>query len=135
MTDEKKPRLGVAVLVFDNARLLLGRRGKDPNRGKWVIPGGGIKFGEPWIDAARRELLEETGLHVDVSAPRPYVLEIMGPEEHRVILCFAGYMISGSLRAGSDLLEVRFFDQDELPADVSPAVRPALAAFGWDVLL
>ena len=125
-------RLGVAVLVVNaDGALLLGRRGKEPNYGKWIIPGGGIQFGEHWADAARRELLEETGLQVEVwlNAGRPYVLEILGPDEHRVILCVRGRATGGTLKAGSDLLEVRFFDN--LPADVSPAVRPALAAFGW----
>ena len=131
----RKPRLGVAVFVIDDGRLLLGRRGKDPNRGKWVIPGGGIKWGETWLSAARRELLEETDLHVTFAPGAiPYhILEIIEDDEHRVILCVVGRVaVSGRTpKAGSDLLEVRFFEHDALPLDISPAVLPALRAFGW----
>lgn len=60
---EQKPRLGVAALVTNpEEHLLLGRRGKEPNYGRWIIPGGGLKFGESIVDGARREILEETGL-------------------------------------------------------------------------
>jgi 8-oxo-dGTP diphosphatase len=127
------PRLGVAVLVFDEAgRLLLGRRGKQPNYGTWVIPGGGVEGGESWVAAARREILEETGLHVKVDATeRPFVLEILTPTEHRLILFATGFVEGGTLQASSDLLEARFFERGVLPSEVSPAVRPVLQAFGW----
>lgn len=128
----ERPRLGAAVLVRDGyGRILLGRRGKEPNRGLWVLPGGAVEHGEPWRDAARRELLEETGLLVELSARRPYVLEILNETEHRVILCVEAIADGGELRAGGDLLEVRFFAEADVPwKDVSPAVLPALAEHG-----
>lgn len=126
-------RVGVAVLVKDGAgRLLLGRRAKDPNRGKWVIPGGGIKPGEGWQAAGEREVKEETGLTVAIVGAPDYVLEIIGEHEHRVILCV---QVEGDRWAsvpGSDLSEAMFFEPDSLPwADISPAVAPALTAFGY----
>ena len=125
-------RLGVAVLVVDDGgRLLLGRRGKEPNYGKWIVPGGGVEPGESWRATARRELLEETGLHVRVSSNHPYVLEIINESEHRVILCAVGHLEGGLLVPSSDLLEARFFAREEIPADVSPAVRPVLVEYGW----
>jgi 8-oxo-dGTP diphosphatase len=127
------PRLGVAVLVRDEqGRLLLGRRGKEPNYGLWVIPGGGIEGGESWAVAAHRELLEETGLDVWIDpASRPYVVEVITETEHRVILYVMGSVEGSEPRWGSDLLEARFFHRGSLPDDLSPVVRPVLAAFGW----
>jgi ADP-ribose pyrophosphatase YjhB (NUDIX family) len=131
----RRPRVGVAVLVTDaRGRLLLGRRGKEPNYGAWVIPGGGVESGETWIETARRELLEETGLRVRVDArQRPYILELIAAGEHRLILCVTGTVARGTVRASSDLLEARFFARSELPRGLSPAIRPALRAFGWNV--
>lgn len=125
-------RLGVAILVTnDKGELLLGRRGKEPNYGKWIIPGGGVEPGERWHATARREILEETGLHVRVASTHPYVLEIINPGEHRVILCAGGTLEGGMLTPSSDLLEADFFARDAMPDDVSPAVRPVLVEYGW----
>jgi ADP-ribose pyrophosphatase YjhB (NUDIX family) len=130
-----KPRLGVAVLVTDDrGRLLLGRRGKQPNYGRWVIPGGGVEPGEHWFETAAREVFEETGLRVKVDpTERPFILEILTKTEHRVILCVTAYAgRARKLKASSDLLDARFFDLCNLPISISPAVRPALKAFGWN---
>jgi len=130
-----RPRIGVAVLIVDgDGRLLLGRRAKEPNYGKWVIPGGGIEHGESWLEAARREIDEETGLCVSIAASqRPFIQEILTPTEHRLILFVTGSVIGGHLRAATDLLEAQFFSANELRhlADISPVIEPVLAEFGW----
>jgi len=129
-----KPRVGVAVLVVDaQRRLLLGRRGKQPNYGKWVIPGGGVEFGESWRKTGEREIEEETGLAVSIDErQRPYILEVLGEKEHRIILYVEAQLIGGVLRPSSDLLDAQFFDRGALPTeDLSPIVRPVLAEFGW----
>ena len=54
---------GVAINPKD--QLLLVRRGKDPGKGTWGIPGGVVELGESLEDAVRRELMEETGVTVD----------------------------------------------------------------------
>ena len=132
-SSSKKIRLGAATLITDSKhRLLLGRRGKEPNYGKWVIPGGGVKFGEKYKDAAKREVLEETGLQVELwDLVRPSVHEIIVGDEHRVILVSVG-TAEGQPKASSDLLEARFFAINEIPVDdLSPAVLPILRAYGW----
>ena len=58
-----------AVVVDDAGRLLLIRRGREPSRGLWSLPGGRVEAGETRPEAVRREVLEETGLHVTVGEP------------------------------------------------------------------
>ena len=60
------PIVAVAAVVFDpKNRVLLVRRGKDPGKGAWGIPGGAVELGEDLEAALRRELMEETGIEVD----------------------------------------------------------------------
>src|SRR5689334_24875449 len=58
-----------AVVLDDAGRLLLVRRGREPSRGLWSVPGGRVEPGETGPDAVRREVLEETGLEITVGEP------------------------------------------------------------------
>ena len=58
-----------AVVTDDRGRLLLVLRGREPAAGLWSIPGGKVEPGEAREEAVRREVLEETGLLVEVVAP------------------------------------------------------------------
>jgi 8-oxo-dGTP diphosphatase len=135
--NRRSPRLGVAALVTaDNGHdLLLGRRNKDPNRGKWVFPGGGVKFGESVTDALARELWEETSLKMTRGIHGPIVIDVIDPgtDEHRVILFYSGVVVGNDEpRAGGDLLEPRFFSYNSLPtSELSPVTVRALRAFGY----
>ncbi|MGH1467025.1 MAG: NUDIX hydrolase [Cognatishimia sp.] len=56
------PKLGAIAVVLHEARFLLVQRGKDPGRGLWGFPGGHVELGETGLQAAVRELAEETGV-------------------------------------------------------------------------
>ena len=60
------PVVGVGVVVLGAEGVLMIRRGKPPRQGQWSLPGGAQKLGETVFDTARREIKEETGLHIDV---------------------------------------------------------------------
>ena len=101
-----------------DGRVVLVRRGKEPLRGRWVIPGGTVELGETLEEAVVREMREETGLLV---RPREVVLvfdriQREGPvvEYHYVIIDYACEYLSGELRAGSDADEVALVAPEEL---------------------
>src|SRR5579859_1637893 len=62
----ERPVIGVGGVIVDRERTVLIRRGTEPLRGEWSIPGGTIEIGETLEEAVRRELREETGLEVRV---------------------------------------------------------------------
>lgn len=113
------PLVGVGGVVIHRGRVLLIRRGGEPLKGEWSIPGGLVELGEGLEEAARRELKEETGLDV-----KPLeVLEVFDRifrergrvRYHFVIVDFACRLKSGRLRPGSDVLEARWVRREELP--------------------
>jgi len=60
-----RPIVGVGGVVIDRHRALLIRRGSEPHKGAWSIPGGMLELGEELAEGVRRELKEETGLEVE----------------------------------------------------------------------
>jgi mutator protein MutT len=61
-----RPVVGVGGVVVRDGRALIVRRAHEPRKGEWSLPGGVVELGERLIDAVRREVLEETGLEVEV---------------------------------------------------------------------
>jgi acetyl-CoA carboxylase carboxyl transferase subunit beta len=111
------PRVGVGVAVVDDGRLLLVQRGREPGRGLWAVPGGKVEPGERLVDAARREVLEETGLHVEVGDV-VWVGEHIEADHHLVLIDFAGRLVGGDLEAADDADDARWVplaEAGELP--------------------
>ncbi len=78
------PLVGVGAVVVDGqGRVLLVKRGNEPRKGQWSIPGGLLELGESLLDGTRREVLEETGLAVTPEAIIE-VVERIYKEEDRV---------------------------------------------------
>lgn len=113
------PVPAVGLFVVKDGRVLLVRRGNEPGRGKWSLPGGRVRFGERSEDAAVREMREETGLEVRLRK----VVDVVdvfwrGPEgellEHFVIVDFEAEVVGGELRASDDAIDARWFSPEEL---------------------
>lgn len=93
----QRPRIRVALAVLNEGKLLLVQHTKN-SRNYWLLPGGGLEWGEGLKEAAARELEEETGLRAEVGQ---FVLasETLAPDgsRHLVHLVFAGKLLGGEL--------------------------------------
>jgi acetyl-CoA carboxylase carboxyl transferase subunit beta len=103
------PVVGVGVVLVEDGRILLVRRGHDPGKGLWAVPGGKVKSGEPLKVAAIREVREETGLEVEVGGV-VWVGEHLSDLYHIVLVDFAGSVTGGDLVVGDDADEARWVD-------------------------
>ena len=101
------PCVGVVCLRGDE--VLLIRRGRPPKAGEWSLPGGRIEPGERAVDAALRELREETGVEAEITGLVD-VVDGLFPEagRHYVLIDYAARWLSGEPAAGDDALEARF---------------------------
>jgi 8-oxo-dGTP diphosphatase len=109
-----------------DGRLLMVRRGHEPAKGTWSLPGGRAEPGETLEAAAAREVLEETGLVVNVGGLL-LTVEVMGFIVHD----FAASVLAGELRAGDDASDVRWCAPDELRTmSVSPGLLEELGRVG-----
>ncbi len=80
--------MGVGVIIIRDGRVLMGRRIGSHGAGTWALPGGHLECGEAVEDCARRETLEETGLHLQAMAPAAYTNDIMQAEGKHYVTLF-----------------------------------------------
>ena len=114
-----RPILAVSAAIIREERILIVRRGRAPARGVYTLPGGGVEAGETLVEAAKREVKEETGLDVAPVALAGHreaiVLDRDGRvERHFVILCFAAHWLSGEPVLNEELDDARWLAAAEL---------------------
>jgi 8-oxo-dGTP diphosphatase len=78
------PFVGVGALVHNGGRILLVKRGKEPNKGRWMIPGGLVELGEKLEEAVLREVKEELGFDASIDRMLDVANEVVLDEEERV---------------------------------------------------
>ena len=127
MVDARHPVPTVGVVCLKGEAVLLIRRGTPPRLNQWSLPGGRLEWGETTMDAALRELKEETGIAAELLGLVDVVDGVFparpGGEitRHYVLIDYAARWTGGEPIAGDDAAEARFVSYDE-----------AMALVEWD---
>jgi 8-oxo-dGTP diphosphatase len=114
-----KPRVGVGAITIKDEKVLLVKRGVEPSKGLWAIPGGTLELGETLQECASREILEETGVTIKVG-DCVYVFDFIERDDkrkikfHFAIIDFAAEYVSGEPQGADDALEARWISAEEL---------------------
>ncbi|HEY3298007.1 MAG TPA: NUDIX hydrolase [Armatimonadota bacterium] len=114
---QKHPIPAVAAIIVEDDKILLIRRGKEPSKGCWTVPGGSVEWGETLVAAVKREILEETGLEIDVVGEAgvfDLILEGTTGSWHYVIIDYFAVRTGGELCASSDAADVCWVSLDEI---------------------
>lgn len=131
------PKLGASVLVEKGGKILLVKRGSEPGKGRWALPGGLVESGEETRKAAVREVEEETGIKVKIKGLVGVydILERDGRgalRYHYVTVCFWGEALSTEVRKGGEVLDAGWFGKEELrKKKLTKTTRRILKERGW----
>jgi len=113
---------GVRVIILDDEDRMLLVKQHHEDKDIWMVPGGGIEAGESSADAAAREVMEETGLEVEIESLIWHVEEV-SERGQRFVNFFIGRIVGGDLHLGEDpefdgehqvLREVKFMTREEV---------------------
>jgi ADP-ribose pyrophosphatase YjhB (NUDIX family) len=126
------PIFGVGAVVVDRERVLLVQRGHEPSKGKWSLPGGILELGESLEQGVAREVLEETGLEVEIIEFIELLDRIQRVRDpagervryHYVIADYLCRLVGGQLQAASDADAVRWVERAEWNSHSALALDP-----------
>ncbi len=132
------PLVGVGAVVVEQGRVLLVRRGTEPLRGEWSLPGGLLELGEPLTAGVVREVREETGLTVEPVELIELLDRIHRQGDrvryHYVIADYLCRVAGGTLQAASDADAVRWVERAEWNSHSALRLDPVTARvieIGW----
>jgi ADP-ribose pyrophosphatase YjhB (NUDIX family) len=117
----QRPQVAVGALVIREKEVLLVQRGREPGAGQWALPGGRVHWGETLAQAAKREVLEETGIDIEVGHII-YTFDSITRDEsgvirfHYVIIDFLARPVRPGVDPvpADDAADARWFNLDEL---------------------
>ena len=114
-----QPIVGVGAVIVNQGKIVLERRGSEPSKGKWTIPGGLVELGESLENAVIRETEEETCLDVEnpclIDVVDNVDLDVNGKVKyHYVIIDYLVHIRGGRLKASSDAADLRWVPFEEV---------------------
>jgi mutator protein MutT len=124
-----QPTVGVGALIISKGKILLEKRGNEPGRGKWSIPGGLIELGERAEQTVIREVKEETDLEVEKPELIDVVDNVVRDERgeikyHFVIIDYLVKLKEGIAKAASDAEELKWVALNDVEKhDLTPTFR------------
>ena len=108
------PLPGVAVLIEKDGKLLIGKRSQNSiQSGKWCLPCGFVEHHENFLDAAHREVLEETGLEIKITSLVNVSSNQINPDLHTIVIVLTAEIVNGTPQPGDDLVELRWISGDD----------------------
>lgn len=108
-----RPLASASALVAAGGKVLLVKRGREPEPDAWSLPAGLVRWGEEAEETAVRETYEETGVKVAVEGLLG-VYDLIGPGYHYVVICYECRPLTSGVRPGPDVEEARWFEFREL---------------------
>ncbi|MDR3072881.1 MAG: NUDIX hydrolase [Clostridiales Family XIII bacterium] len=132
---------GVRVVILNDEGKILFVRQQHEGKEIWMVPGGAIEAGETSQDAAIREVLEETGLVVDIERLLWHVEEVNEARGQRFVNYFFAKIIGGKVELGTDpelgeaqvLDDIGFFSKEDI-SEFDHVYPDALREEIWDVI-
>jgi ADP-ribose pyrophosphatase YjhB (NUDIX family) len=115
-----RPIVGVSAVIFDEMRVLLVKRDKEPGKDQWNLPGGAVELGEILEDALKREIIEEASVEIKIGGlVGVFDSIIVDPKSskvkyHYTLIDYWGWISSGKPKAGSDVSEVKWVPLEEI---------------------
>jgi|GEM_PF-574951 len=117
-SDQRRPLVGVSVLIIDGDRILLEKRSKDPGKGAWKAPGGHMEFGETPEETATREVEEEVGITMSNLKFRTMTNDVFEDgSKHYITIWMEAKYESGEpkVKAPYEESEISWFTWNSLP--------------------
>jgi 8-oxo-dGTP diphosphatase len=114
-----QPVVGIGAVIINQGKIALIKRGNEPSKGKWTIPGGLVELGESLDQAVIRETKEETCLDIE----NPCLIDVVDNVDldeqgkvkyHYVIIDYLVHVKGGTIKAASDAAELRWVPFDEV---------------------
>ena len=129
--------MGVGAVIFKGEEVLLVRRGQEPAKDAWSLPGGLVELGETLTAAITREIAEETGVMVKILGVST-VLERIFPDTagkiayHYVLIDYACDYLEGVLQPGSDITAAQFVALTDLDRFDPPQFTLEVIRRAWE---